>query len=143
MFGRLSLSRTMDMELETDMNKIITVALVAGGLLLLDAPEAAAHNEKRITYQQTHYHDGLRQRHQMPYWLKRDRAFRHWYKNTRLRRQKHLTWHRLFDIYRWETIDRRTHRRADRVVRKHYYNRHHHRGYNRHHHRDERRRHRH
>jgi hypothetical protein len=135
MFGRLLLSRTMDKELETDMNKIITVALMAGGLLILDAPEAAAHNEGRISYQQTHYQAHLRQRHQMPYWLKRDRAFRHWYKNTRLRRHKHLTWHRLFETYRWETVDRRKHRRADRVVRKH--------EYYRHHDRDERRRHRH
>lgn len=135
MYVRLSLSRTMDKEQETDMNKIISVALLAGGLLLLDAPQASAHNESRISHHQTHYYAGLRQRHHMPYWLKRDRAFRHWYKHTRLRRQRHLTWHRLFDIYRWETVDRRTHRRADRYFRNH--------KYYRHHDRDERRRYRH
>ena len=134
MFGDLSLSRTLDKVLETDMNKIITVALVAGGLLLLDTPEAAAHDESRYSYYSTHYQADLHRRQQMPRWLKRDRAFRHWYKHSRLRRHRHLSWHRVFDIYRWETFDRRTHRRADRFARKHDY----YRRYDR----DERRRHR-
>jgi len=126
----------MDKELETDMNKIMTVALVAGGLLLLDAPEAAAHNEMRISYQPSaHYQMELRRTKHMPYWLKRDKAFRHWYKHARIRKQRHLTWHRLFDIYRWETIDSRKHRRADRFAAN--------RDYYRHHDRDARRRHRH
>ena len=120
MFGRLWLSRTLK-ELENDMNKIITVALVAGGLLLLDSPEATAHDEGRYSYYSTHYQADLHRRHQMPRWLKRDRAFRHWYKHSRLRRHRHLSWDRLFDIYRWETVDRRMHRRADRFARKHDY----------------------
>jgi hypothetical protein len=120
MFGRLWLSRTLK-ELENDMNKIITVALVAGGLLLLDSPEATAHDEGRYSYYSPYYQPELHRRHQMPRWLKRDRAFRHWYKHSRLRRHRHLSWHRLFDIYRWETVERRMHRRADRFAWKHDY----------------------
>ncbi|MGI9235735.1 MAG: hypothetical protein ACR2RD_19050 [Woeseiaceae bacterium] len=108
------------------MNKIITVALIAGGLLLLDAPEAAAHNDIRISYQPSAYYQiDVRRTHRMPYWLKRNKEFRHWYRHTRLRRQRHLTWHRLFDIYRWETVDRRKHRRAHRIARNHDYYRYH------------------
>ena len=136
MYGDVLLSRTKDKELETDMNKIITVALVAGGLLLLDAPEAAAHNEVRISYQPSaHYHFEQRRAKQMPYWLKRNKAFRHWYKHNRVRRHRHLTWKRVFDIYRWERIDKRKHRRADRFANN--------RDYYRHQDRDVRRRHRH
>lgn len=118
MFGRLSWNRTKDEEQETDMNKIITVAILSSGLLLLDAPEAAAHEEVRVYYPASHY-GGVRHVRHMPRWLKRDKAFRHWYKHTRLRRHRHLTWHRLFEIYRWETIERRKHRRADRYYRSH------------------------
>lgn len=119
------------------MNKIIAVALAAGGLLLLDAPNAVAHEEIRISYQPVHYQYDydVRRSHRMPYWLKRDRSFRQWYKHTRLRRQRHLTWHRLFRIYRWETIDRRKHRRAGRSAR--------YQDYYRHSDRDQKRRHRH
>ena len=136
MFEGLSLSRTMDMEQETDMNKIFAIALAAGGLLLLTTPDASAHNEVRITYQPSPYYQyDVRRAHKMPRWLKRDKAFRHWYKHTRLRRHRHLTWHRLFEIYRWETVEWRKHRRADRFARNyHYY---------RHQNRDVRRRHRH
>jgi hypothetical protein len=115
----------MAKEQETDMNKYIAAALIAGGLLLLDSPEAAAHNEVRIAYQPSHHHLDLRRSQQMPGWLKRDKAFRHWYRHTRLRKHRHLTWHRLFDIYRWEANDRRAHRRADRVTRNHDYYRYH------------------
>ena len=115
------------------MNKFISVALVAGGLLLFDAPEASAHSEIRFSYQPTHYYyDHKRPKH-MPYWLKKDRGFRRWYKQTRLRRHRHLSWYRLFDVYRWETYEQRAHRRHRHAT----HNRH------RHHDRDGRRRHRH
>ncbi len=85
------------------MNKIITVALVAGGLLLLDSPEAAAHKEVRNVYQPSaHYRVEHRRARHMPYWLKRDKAFRRWYKRTKVRRYRYMSWHRLYDIYLWE-----------------------------------------
>jgi len=98
------------------MNKMITVALIAGGLLLLDSPEAAAHKEVRNVYQPTAYYrvEHRRAKH-MPYWLKRDRAFRRWYKRTQLRRYRRMSWHRLYDIYMWERFY------ADRPHRRDYY----------------------
>lgn len=100
------------------MNRIIAVALAAGGLMLLDAPDAAAHSELRFSYEPSpYYRYDVRRTHAMPRWLKRDKAFRHWYKHTRLKRHKHLTWHRLYNMYRWESFERRKHRRADRFAR--------------------------
>jgi hypothetical protein len=89
------------------MNKELISALIIGGLLLLESPEAAAYKEVRIQHRPSahsyfHYRHEYRRAHQMPHWLKHDRSFRHWYKHTRLRRNHHLSWDRLFDIYRWE-----------------------------------------
>lgn len=114
------------------MNKVIISALMACGLLLLDSPEAAAH-EERISqerwsgydshdrkYRESHSREYYaRERHRdyyrsdyygakykrapkMPRWLKHNRSFRHWYKHTRLRKNRYMSWHQLFDIYRWE-----------------------------------------
>jgi len=103
------------------MNKIITVALVAGGLLLLDSPEAAAHKEVRSVYQPSAYYRlELRRSNQMPFWLKRNQSFRKWYKHTRLKRNRYLAWHQLFDIYRWERVDARKHRRGIRDYDRYY-----------------------
>jgi len=97
------------------MNKIVTVALIAGGLLLLDSPEAAAHKEVRYSYQPSaFYRVETRRAKHMPFWLKRNQSFRKWYKRSRLRRNRHLAWHQLFDIYRWERANQRTHRRFNR-----------------------------
>lgn len=89
------------------MNKLLISALIIGGLLLLDSPEAAADREVRHQYWSPHYgytsyHREYRRAHRMPRWLKRDGSFRHWYQHSRLRRNHHLSWDRLFDIYRWE-----------------------------------------
>lgn len=114
------------------MNKIIISIIIAFGLLLLDSPEAAAHEEtynqhrshgvdrydsyKRDKYgRQSHSRDSYRDHrrrdyhkskqtraNKMPKWLKKDRGFRRWYEYTRLRRDRHMSWNQLFDIYRWE-----------------------------------------
>jgi len=85
------------------MNKLIATSLLAAGLLLLDAPEAAAHNEVRGQYlSPAYYRVEYRRAHHMPRWLKRNKSFRHWYSHTRLRWDRRLGWHQLFDIYRWE-----------------------------------------
>ena len=36
---------------EDVMNKVMTTALIAGGLMLINSPEAAAHKEVRHTHQ--------------------------------------------------------------------------------------------
>ena len=89
------------------MNKLMTTAVIAGGLLLMNSPEAAAHKEVRNTYQppahhHTYRHIDVRRPKHMPRWLKRDRAFRYWYRHTPLKRDRRLAWHQLFDIYRFE-----------------------------------------
>ena len=85
------------------MNKLIATSLLATGLLLLDAPEAVAHDEVRNRYLSPAYYQAEHRRsHQMPRWLKRNKSFRHWYSQSRLRWNRRLGWHQLFDIYRWE-----------------------------------------
>ena len=110
------------------MNKVLIATVLACGLLLLESPEAAAHEEKGDRYRQVdrdrssayrrdahsrdHYsrnpyrgewHDTRQTRaKKMPRWLKHDRSFRRWLDYTRLERNRRLSWHQLFDIYRWE-----------------------------------------
>ena len=113
------------------MNKVILSALIACGLLLLDVPEAAAHESTDSQYRSHRYdnsnsyrrdsysRDGYRDRYrgdyrrdhygsrhkrakEMPRWLKRNKSFRHWIRHSRLRQNRRLSWNELFDIYRWE-----------------------------------------
>ena len=87
------------------MNKLMTVAVIAGGLMLLNSPQAAAHKEVRHVYQPSahHYtHVDVRRSNHMPRWLKRNKGFRHWYRHTPLKRDRRLAWHQLLDIYRFE-----------------------------------------
>lgn len=89
------------------MNKVMTTALVAGGLMLINAPEAAAHKEVRHinpppAYYQTYPGAIVRRPQHMPRWLHGNDSFRHWYRHTPLRRNLRIAWHELFDIYRWE-----------------------------------------
>ena len=89
------------------MNKVMTAAIVAGGLMLLNSPEAAAHKDGRHSYQPSPYYhydyrvDVRRSKH-MPRWLKRNDSFQHWYKRTSLRQDRRIAWGELFEIYRWE-----------------------------------------
>ena len=106
------------------MNKILISTVIAFGLLLLDSPEAAAHEETYSQYashnidksvrksaSRDRYRDEYRRDHhkttptrakKMPRWLKKDRSFRRWYEHTQLQRVRTLSWNQLFDIYRWE-----------------------------------------
>ena len=110
------------------MNKVLISTVIACGLLLLDAPEAAAHdkrdrqhssarheysdNYRRYDYDRRAYRrEGYRDHYyaskhkratKMPKWLHRDRNFRRWFEHSRLRRDRWLSWHQLADIYRWE-----------------------------------------
>ena len=103
------------------MNKVMTTALIAGGLMLINSPEAAAHKEVRHTHQAPayyHYYPGVdvrRPRH-MPRWLRRSDSFRRWYRYSPLRRNVWIAWGELYDIYRWE---RRYGQRFDRRSRAH------------------------
>jgi len=115
------------------MNKLLISTFMACGLLLLDSPEAAAHEDSysqhrmpsydrsgsyrrdaygrdsysRDGYRRDHYRPRYARENKMPRWLKRDRSFRHWFKHSKLRKNRRLSWHQLFDIYRWEYSYRR------------------------------------
>lgn len=104
------------------MNKLIATSLLAAALLLLDAPEAAAHSEARDLYvSPAYYRAEHRRTHQMPRWLKRNKSFRHWYAHSQLKRDRRLGWHQLFDIYRWERFYTYRYRTDRRDFNKRYY----------------------
>lgn len=110
------------------MNKVILSTVMACGLLLLDAPEAAAHEQRdsqyRATSHQSHSRDSYSRDHyrrdhkyehrrayygshygwtrDMPRWLQRNKSFRHWMRHSGLRANRRLSWNQLFDIYRWQ-----------------------------------------
>lgn len=85
------------------MNKVITTALLAGGLMLMNSPEAAAHTQAHHAYQPPmHRYVQVQRAHAMPYWLQRHKAFRHWYRHSPLKRDRRLAWHQLYEIFRWE-----------------------------------------
>ena len=89
------------------MNRVMTTALIAGGLMLMNSPEAAAHKEGRQTHQPPAYYQyyngvDMRRSKHMPRWLQRNESFRRWYRHTALQRNRRLAWNELFDIYRWE-----------------------------------------
>jgi len=96
------------------MNKLMTTALIAGGLMLMNSPEAAAHKEVRNVYQPpAYYHIDARRSDHMPRWLKRNHSFRKWYSHSRLKRDRRLAWNQLFDIYRWERRWGKSYYRSD------------------------------
>ena len=103
------------------MNKVMTTALIAGGLMLINSPEAAAHTEVRHTHQPPAYYQyypgvDVRRPQHMPRWLHRNDSFRRWYRHTPLRRNIWVAWEELYSIYRWE---RRYGHRFDRRYRDH------------------------
>lgn len=110
------------------MNKVILSAVIACGLLLLDAPEAAAHEQRdgqyraprydysdsyrrdgygRDSYSRDYYGSRHKRAKEMPRWLKRNKSFRRWIRHSHLRENRRLSWYQLFDIYRWEHSDYR------------------------------------
>ena len=110
------------------MNKLIFSTVLACGLLLSDIPEAAAHEERdswqrsssydhyardsfsrrndrdyhRDYYRRDHTIARQKRSNKMPRWLQRNQSFRHWFKHSRLQKNRRLSWNHLFDIYRWE-----------------------------------------
>jgi hypothetical protein len=110
---------------EDVMNKLMIAAVIAGGLLLMNAPEAAAHQEVRNVHKSHAYTPiEVRRPARMPGWLKRNKAFRHWYARTSLRRDHRLAWHQLFEIYSWEHRWGRGFYRSDNYWRDYYAHRH-------------------
>ena len=78
------------------------------GLALLATPEAQAHTiEYRPGYAYAYY--GAAGTRYFPRWLRKDRGFQHWYWHSRYRFKRHLSWNRLYRMYRYERRFARIH----------------------------------
>ena len=101
------------------MNKLMTAAVIAGGLMLMNSPEAAAHKEVRNLYLPSAYtRIEVRRAGHMPRWLHRHKDFRRWYRHSALRLDPRFAWQDLYEIFRWErrwgvTYYRSEHHRRD------------------------------
>lgn len=85
------------------MNKQITMLVFLGSLALAAAPQADAHGYGQNRYDSTsRYRADVRRARPMPHWLRRDKGFHHWYRQSSLRRNYFLAWPQLLAIYRWE-----------------------------------------
>ena len=123
------------------MNKLMIATVIAGGLMLMNAPEAAAHQEVRNVHMaHSNAYFDMRRADRMPRWLKRDKAFRHWYARTSLRHDRRLAWNQLYDIFRWEARWGRAYYRSDNYWRDYYAHRYGERHFDRDDRHDERRR---
>ena len=122
------------------MNKMMIAAVIAGGLMLMNSPEAAAHKEVRNVHSaHTYAYVDVRRTKHMPRWLKRNKAFRHWYARTSLRSDRRLAWGQLYDVFRWEARWGRAYYRSDNYWRDYYSRRYSERHFDRDDHRDDRR----
>jgi hypothetical protein len=129
-------------EPEDVMNRLMTAAVIAGGLMLAHSPEAAAHKEVRHVYQPPAYtYVEVRLDSHMPRRLKHDKGFRHWYRYTPLRHDRRIAWGALFEIYKWERRRGRAYHRSDNHWNDYYAYRYGERHYDRDHGRDRRHRH--
>jgi len=85
------------------MNKLSVGLLLAASLFILDVSPAAAHPGVDSTrgYRDAH-HVEVARHNGMPKWLKRNKRFRHWYRQSPLKRYRRISWNQLYEIYRWE-----------------------------------------
>ena len=102
--------------------RIMALLSLSSALLLAIAVPVNAHEVGYQEYaQKDRYKHSYRRRSEMPRWLKRQKAFRHWYRHSRYQRRRVLSWARLFEIYEWER--RYARRYDDRRHYDHYYDR--------------------
>lgn len=81
--------------------RTILSLMFGAGLLVLGAVNASAHEiEHRPDYVQHHY--AYARSRFYPGWLKRNRQFQRWYFHNQYRFKRHISWNRLYDIYRLE-----------------------------------------
>lgn len=102
------------------MKRIINAIVIVSSVLLINIAPAAAHKVVSNTYHQPdrHYVVIVRDRH-MPAWLKRNESFRRWHKTSSLRKNRHLSWGEMYQVFRWERAHRA--RRYDRNYANHSY----------------------
>lgn len=102
------------------MNKLFIITVLAGSLLLLDVPEAAAHNGAHFVSPPpaSFRYEAQRTKH-MPRWLHRNKSFRHWYTQSRLKHNRYIAWQRLYEVWYWEQVVAKRHRHQHRYDRGH------------------------
>jgi len=96
------------------------------GLMLANVPEASAHKVEYRPYIVYDHYAYAGSRH-FPRWLRKDRDFQRWYLYSNYRMNRHMSWHRLYDIYKYE----RRYRLKNRRFRGRLYRDHGHRSYER------------
>jgi hypothetical protein len=101
--------------------RTICSLIFGAGLFLLSGADASAHRIEYRPYIAHDYHVYSRTR-TFPGWLMRNREFQHWYRHSHYRLTRHMSWHRLYDVYRFE----RRHRLRSRTFYGKVY---HHNGY--------------
>ena len=110
--------------------KTMTLLFISSALLLTIAAPVNAHEAGHREYdQRDRYSYSNKRRTEMPRWLKRQREFRHWYRQSPYKRRRALSWSRVFEIYQWERRYARRHaerrnyhhdddrRRSERMLR--------------------------
>ncbi len=108
------------------MKRTVWSLILGMGLMLANVPDALAHKaEYRPYIVYDHYAYGG-SRH-FPRWLRKDREFQRWYLYGHYRVNRHLSGHRLYDIYKYE----RRYRLKNRRFRGKVYRGHGHRAYER------------
>ena len=86
----------------SNITKRTILALVFGaGLVLFSAADAMAHEVQYRPYYVQHQYAYASSRF-YPGWLKRNRDFQRWYSHNQYRFKRHMSWHRLYDVYRFE-----------------------------------------
>jgi len=81
------------------------------GALLFAAPQPAAAHDYLYRYDVPQVHDRyyrISVREAYPHWLRSHRDFTHWYRLNHFRIAAHVSWHRVYGIYR---ADRQYHRK--------------------------------
>ena len=101
----------------------IAAIILATGFSLAPAQEASAHpNHRHVAVKpvahstdyyernvaidrkyRRDYRDSELRHKKMPRWLKRNKGFRHWYRYSPYKRYRQMSWHDIYEVYRWQS----------------------------------------
>lgn len=82
---------------------LIAILAVGGMLTFGLAPVASAHGAHYVpygAYPRAYRHHAVRP---IPAWVRADLAFHRWYLRSHYRHMHRLSWHRLVELYRYDT----------------------------------------
>ena len=120
------MNHTKTITSDNTVTRLVWSCVLTIGLAAALIPQAKAHDtDHRPVARYDHYQVEF-PRHGLPRWLRKDRAFKHWYLSKPCKRVRHVSWYRLYDMY---LIDVRHQQKMSRAKRRHYQPRHAHRYY--------------